>query len=564
MFGQQPLALALLAATVRGVVIPEPSRTFPLVARQSNAIAIDQSENDEMTKNLVSENQCRAYAALVHTDESTGVGLCTNFCGNQANASTNNGDFSSVSCLSTGQLAQQWYKGPDGHPFTVGQCECNLPLVDTLVKDFVIALPAIGQVACEVLMDSWEAVLTKGLEAIPGEGAGLSAATRILVTAAKAFAGKADESGFFSWLNDQACGSSNFTQEVDQATDQIASAWDALTGAPASITSVFSNLPHATPTGSSTFKPSTSLTVGGSASATPTTSHGPTSTTASTKASVSSTGATTTKPSATSSSPTSSYSAPSVTFSEAPDACSTAPNSKRNVVQRNWPVPSNAIPSDAQSQQLVQHLQAWIKAGYPKSGADFTAALQAAHSYMRAGVDLDNNCVFYAGADGGDAANSALQLEQGKVTVGTAFYGYNVFPFDPCVQPRAAMDAADKTAGNTQVLVAWFRITSIAFAQACSGIVYYVDNAANWKTSKGSGGQPSIFVQDEAPALIANSGVTEIYQTSTGAAELWEADTAPALRVVANNADVETTSTAGNVLPAFLIYYRADNYIASD
>ncbi|KAK8006597.1 Chitotriosidase-1 [Apiospora marii] len=139
--------LLAAVASVSGASISREERSSSLEAR-ANTSQQDFDQEDEVLKE---RGLCRSYKGEVPA-YSDWKDLCAPKCGDQkalmakANAS---GKTQSVSCLMNTK-APPYYNDPQGKSYTLGQCMCNLPIVNWAGDTFVAALPAIGQVTCAV------------------------------------------------------------------------------------------------------------------------------------------------------------------------------------------------------------------------------------------------------------------------------------------------------------------------------------------------------------------------------------------------------------------------------
>ena len=97
-----------------------------------------------------------------------------------------------------------------------------------VVQDVLMALPAIAEIGCELLFDSLDLVLQIGAAAIPGEGEAMDAGMAAAVKAAKTVTENGqDASSFLQWFANP-CGSSNYTQKIDQIFDPLSNVPDSV------------------------------------------------------------------------------------------------------------------------------------------------------------------------------------------------------------------------------------------------------------------------------------------------------------------------------------------------
>ena len=67
--------------------------------------------------------------------------------------------------------------------YAIGECVCDISVLDKLANDIVLSLPAIAEIGCEIIDQAVNAVLKVGAAAIPGGGEALDAGMRkILIT----------------------------------------------------------------------------------------------------------------------------------------------------------------------------------------------------------------------------------------------------------------------------------------------------------------------------------------------------------------------------------------------
>lgn len=184
---------------------PAPSSASIVLSNPSNDV-----EGNARAQN-VKQVQCNSYIGLGHVNEA--VAPCKPFCG-KAGPDTNAGNITSVTCLSGG-LNLPIYTDSVGKYYP-GVCRCNIGLLDQITNDVVMALPAIADIGCEILVDAFELVVSVGVAAIPGAGEveAADAGMQGLVKAGQAVkkAGKGADD-LLSWLNP--CGKDQFTDKVD-------------------------------------------------------------------------------------------------------------------------------------------------------------------------------------------------------------------------------------------------------------------------------------------------------------------------------------------------------------
>ena len=86
-----------------------------------------QQEYDEETTSFQQQGLCRAYMST--TDIQKSLSTCAGKCGDLVKQANDSGNVTSVSCVSAGQTLEQ-YTDPSGDVFTMGECECNIPILD--------------------------------------------------------------------------------------------------------------------------------------------------------------------------------------------------------------------------------------------------------------------------------------------------------------------------------------------------------------------------------------------------------------------------------------------------
>lgn len=105
-----------------------------------------------MTASLQEDGLCRTYPQREEPSYSSWAAMCEPTCADaRALAKTRGDAVFSVSCLATG-VRLETLRDPAGAAYHLGECKCNLPVVNWVGEAVVEALPAIGHVACAV----WE------------------------------------------------------------------------------------------------------------------------------------------------------------------------------------------------------------------------------------------------------------------------------------------------------------------------------------------------------------------------------------------------------------------------
>ena len=173
-----------------------------------------QEEFDHNTASLVQQGQCRAYLALGHVTESTST--CESKCGDMAKKADETGKTTSVGYM--GLQGTPTYTDPKGDDYMIGRCLCDPPLVDIIVDEVLIALPAIAEIGCAILSGSFDLVLELEAAAIPGVGE-MTVSMKAGIQAAKTITEHGqDVSSFIKWF-DSPCGHSKYTDMVDKIFD---------------------------------------------------------------------------------------------------------------------------------------------------------------------------------------------------------------------------------------------------------------------------------------------------------------------------------------------------------
>ncbi|KAK8077625.1 Chitotriosidase-1 [Apiospora saccharicola] len=139
--------LLAAVASVSGAAISMEERSSSLEARAN----MSQKDYDQETGVLKDRGLCRSYKGNA-PGYSDFKDVCAPKCGDQkslmAKANTS-GKTQSVSCVMTTK-APPYFSDPKGKSYTLGQCMCNLPIINWAGDTFVAALPALGQVTCAV------------------------------------------------------------------------------------------------------------------------------------------------------------------------------------------------------------------------------------------------------------------------------------------------------------------------------------------------------------------------------------------------------------------------------
>ncbi|KAH8660906.1 hypothetical protein BGZ60DRAFT_414261 [Tricladium varicosporioides] len=175
------------------------------------------------TANLQASGSCRAYLSTKQD-----LTICAPKCASTPpeDAATV-GVLSSTSCVWTSNgMDNDIFTDPTMNQYHIGQCECNIPLLDQLVGTVVMALPAIGEIACSVLFNSFDKVIEAGLLIIP-EGKILDASIEAGVRAAKTILENGEKaSSFAQWFDPcgpKVPGAHDYAADIDALFQQYTS-----------------------------------------------------------------------------------------------------------------------------------------------------------------------------------------------------------------------------------------------------------------------------------------------------------------------------------------------------
>ncbi|KAH6674750.1 hypothetical protein B0J14DRAFT_588018 [Halenospora varia] len=175
------------------------------------------------TDNLQATGSCRAYLSTKQD-----LTICASKCASTPpeDAATV-GVLSSTSCVWTSNgMDNDIFTDPTMNQYHIGQCECNIPLLDQLVGTVVMALPAIGEIACSVLFNSFDKVIEIGLLVIP-EGKVLDASVEAGVKAAKTILENGEKaSSFAQWFDPcgpKVAGAHDYAADIDALFQQYTS-----------------------------------------------------------------------------------------------------------------------------------------------------------------------------------------------------------------------------------------------------------------------------------------------------------------------------------------------------
>ncbi|KAK7977742.1 Chitotriosidase-1 [Apiospora saccharicola] len=170
--------LLAAVASVSGAAISMEERSSSLEARAN----MSQKDYDQETGVLKDRGLCRSYKGNA-PGYSDFKDVCAPKCGDQkslmAKANTS-GKTQSVSCVMTTK-APPYFSDPKGKSYTLGQCMCNLPIINWAGDTFVAALPALGQVTCAVWTEAAKsaAQILSGVNAAAGAKTGVQTLIKV-------------------------------------------------------------------------------------------------------------------------------------------------------------------------------------------------------------------------------------------------------------------------------------------------------------------------------------------------------------------------------------------------
>ncbi|KAI4143773.1 MAG: hypothetical protein L6R39_004455 [Caloplaca ligustica] len=184
-----------------------------------------QQEFDQTTTSFEEQGLCRAYLKTGMTIES--VSTCGTKCGDLVQKAQDAGDTTSLSCVSGG-VGIPTITDPDGNQWNAGQCVCDIPILEEVIEDVLLTLPAIAEIGCEILFSAFDTILEIGVAAIPGVGPEMSAGMKAGIQAAKTITQNGQKaSSFLQWFTNP-CGKSKYTDMVDQIFDPLSSVPDSV------------------------------------------------------------------------------------------------------------------------------------------------------------------------------------------------------------------------------------------------------------------------------------------------------------------------------------------------
>lgn len=108
-----------------------------------------QRDYDIETDVLKDRGLCRVYQGA-DPEYSKFTDLCGPKCGDARAIVDETNEAYSVTCAVTGTTTQPTFTDPEDETYKLGQCFCNLPIINWVGENFVAALPALGQVTCAV------------------------------------------------------------------------------------------------------------------------------------------------------------------------------------------------------------------------------------------------------------------------------------------------------------------------------------------------------------------------------------------------------------------------------
>lgn len=251
------LLVASRVSIVNAAAFPE-SRLNDLLVRKAPCTNCEQEpQYTYNTAGIAKEGLCRYFTTNPYKTRSELASTCTQKCGNvTAEADSNGNGAAFQGCIELQPVdAGGGGVDPDGDAYNMGNCVCDIPILDQLVGEILLAIAEAAKIGCEILMDAAEDVLEYGADAIPGVGEAMTIGMKGAVQTAKTMAkyGK-KSSDFLSWLNP--CGPpDNYTQKIDDIFDPMSAVEDSVvppgacvSGCPSSTVSISQAAPAATPT----------------------------------------------------------------------------------------------------------------------------------------------------------------------------------------------------------------------------------------------------------------------------------------------------------------------------
>lgn len=204
------------------VLSPLVANAATIEARGTAAHVETKQEYDMASANMKAVGQCRAYTA----HKKSGLFTCDGLCQAPPAAEKTAGVVKSTSCIwFSGKMSNDLFTDPEKQQYHVGQCQCNVKVIDWAMGTVVVALPDIAAITCMVWIKAGEelfraAKAATGLIPIPA-AKGLSLTAKLAVKAAKDVkkAGKKKED-YSSWY--KGCtqpGRHDYASEASQAFD---------------------------------------------------------------------------------------------------------------------------------------------------------------------------------------------------------------------------------------------------------------------------------------------------------------------------------------------------------
>ncbi|KAH6679383.1 hypothetical protein B0J14DRAFT_686437 [Halenospora varia] len=181
-------------------------------------------EFDQDTAGMMKQGACRAYPEVGRNS----LFMCEPVCGDLVKQKVASGHPGDVTCLGSSGPGIPTYYDLDGHKYYIGICKCNIPVVDMLAEDLMIALPAAAQVGCAIIFGALNAVVELGTMAIPGAGPGMNAGMKASIQAAKTIAENGKEaSTFLQWIT-KPCGTGPWVDKINKIFDPLSNVPDSV------------------------------------------------------------------------------------------------------------------------------------------------------------------------------------------------------------------------------------------------------------------------------------------------------------------------------------------------
>ena len=117
----------------------------PLEPRQGQETV---QEFDQTTESFKQQGLCRFYLSL--KGGRTGLEICEPKCGDLVRKAQKTGATTSVLCVAGGTNIPT-YTDPDGNRYHPGECVCDMPILDDLINDVLMVLPAVAEIGCSIL-----------------------------------------------------------------------------------------------------------------------------------------------------------------------------------------------------------------------------------------------------------------------------------------------------------------------------------------------------------------------------------------------------------------------------